>query len=114
MYHAASNGGILPAAVDSEKNRIIQEQLENTIGIYQVSLADRLNEWYSQDNDLSSFTDYASKGFISLDRTEDDRVENNEKLRYHTVAYPLNGEVYSNEEILRLMPELKDGEIEIE
>lgn len=113
-YHAASNGGKLPDVVDSEKNRIIQEMLEGIDGEYPVELADNLDRWYAPESDLSSFREYAARGFISLDRTEEDREENGNKLFYHVVAYPLNGDIYSNDEVLKLMPELKEGDIVIE
>ena len=107
VYHAASNGGQLPDKVDSLKNRTLQEKLEEIPGMYVVEMADNL---VRQDEDLSSFTEYAAKGFISLDRSED----NGEKPHYHRVAFPVNGEAFDNEELLRLMPLLNDNEIEIE
>lgn len=107
VYHAASNGGQLPDKVDSLKNRTLQEKLEEIPGMYVVEMADNL---VRQDEDLSSFTEYAAKGFISLDRSED----NGEKPHYHRVAFPVNGEAFGNEELLRLMPLLNDNEIEIE
>lgn len=114
VYHAASNGGMLPDVVDSNNNRIIQEKLEGIVGVFQVSFADNLNIRYGYDADLSSFGEYASKGFISLDRTENDKEDKNSKQVYHIVAYPTNGENYNNNEVLRLMPELKEGDIVIE
>ena len=107
VYHAASNGGQLPDKVDILKNRTLQEKLEEIPGMYVVEMADNL---VRQDEDLSSFTEYAAKGFISLDRSED----NGEKPHYHRVAFPVNGEAFGNEELLRLMPLLNDNEIEIE
>lgn len=108
VYHAASNGGILPDKVDSLNNRKLQERLEEIPAGYEVNLSERMLN--RQDEDLSSFREYAAKGFISLDRNDDAR----EVLRYHRVAFPVNGEVFSNEELLRLMPELGDNEIQIE
>lgn len=107
VYHAASNGGMLPDKVDSLNNRRIQEKLEEVVGVYGVSMSERVQQ---QDDDFSSFRDYASKGFISLDRSED----NGEKPHYHRVAFPMNGETFGNDELLRLMPVLTDNEIEIE
>ena len=107
IYHAASNGGMLPDKVDSLNNRLIQEKLEDVVGVYEVGMSERVQQW---DEDLSSFREYASKGFISLDRSED----NGEKPRYHRVAFPVNGEAFDNEELLGLMPLLKDNEIDIE
>ena len=107
VYHAASNGGQLPDKVDSLKNRTLQEKLEEIPGMYVVEMADNL---VRQDEDLSSFMEYAAKGFISLDRSED----NGQKPHYHRVAFPVNGEVFGNEELIGLMPLLNDNEIEIE
>lgn len=107
VYHAASNGGILPDKVDSLKNRTIQEKLEDVVGIYEVELSDRMIQY---DGDLSSFREYATKGFVSLDRIED----NGDKPRYQRMTYPINDEMFGNEELLQLMPVLIDNEIEIE
>lgn len=108
VYHAASNGGLLPGKVDSLKNRMLQEKLEDIVGEYEVSMADRVK--IRQDEDFSSFREFAAKGFISLDR--DDDYEN--KLHYQRVAFPTNGEVFSNEDLLKLMPMLNENDIEIE
>lgn len=107
VYHAASNGGLLPDKVDSLNNRLIQEKLEDVIGVYEVSMSERIQQ---KDEDFSSFMEYASKGFISLDRSEDD----GDKPRYHRVAFPVNGEVFGNEELLSLMPLLNENDIKIE
>lgn len=107
VYHAASNGGLLPDKVDSLKNRTLQEKLEEMPGVFEVEMVQNLAR---QDEDLSSFVEYAEKGFISLDRSED----NGEIPHYHRVASPVNGEAFGNEELLRLMPLLNDNEIEIE
>jgi len=118
IYHAASNGGILPDLVDSEKNRILQENLEDVVGRFPVIFADNVNDIYGQDGDLSSFAEYASKGFISLDRTEFDGEEEEEHMddiqRYHIVASPGNDGRFDNQELLRLIPELRAGDIIIE
>ena len=108
VYHAASNGGLLPDKVDSLNNRKLQERLEEIPAAYEVNLSERIMN--RQDEDLSSFLEYAAKGFISLDRNDDA----GEVLRYHRVAFPTNGEVFDNEELLNMMPELGDNEIEIE
>lgn len=105
-YHAASNGGLLPDKVDSRKNRLLQETLEDIDGEYLVRMSDWANQ---QDDDFTSFMEYAAKGFVSLDRNEDDGG----RLRYHIVAFPANGEVFEDENLLRLMPVLNDNEIEI-
>lgn len=107
VYHAASNGGMLPDKVDSLKNRTLQERLEEMSGVFEVEMVRNL---VHQDEDLSSFMEYAAKGFISLDRSED----NGQKPHYHRVAFPVNGEVFGNEELIGLMPLLNDNEIEIE
>lgn len=107
VYHAASNGGLLPDKVDSQKNRMLQENIEDMLGVYEVEMSQNLAR---QDEDFSTFVEYASKGFISLDRSED----NGAKPHYHRVAFPVNGEAFGNEELLRLMPLLNDNEIEIE
>lgn len=107
IYHAASNGGLLPDKVDSLKNRTLQEKLEEMLGLFEVEMVQNLAR---QDEDLSSFREYAEKGFISLDRKEVD----GEKLSYKRIAFPVNGEAFCNDELLRLMPLLNDNEIEIE
>ena len=107
VYHAASNGGLLPDKVDSLKNRTLQEKLEEMPGMYEVEMVQNLAR---QDEDLSAFREYASKGFISLDRKEND----GEKLSYERIAFPVNDQMFSNEDLLKLMPSLNDNEIEID
>ena len=107
VYHAASNGGLLPDKVDSLKNRTLQEKLEEMPGVFEVEMVLSL---VRQDEDLSSFREYAEKGFISLDRKEND----GDKLRYERIAFPVNNQMFSNEDLLKLMPSLNDNEIEIE
>lgn len=107
VYHAASNGGLLPDKVDSLKNRTLQEKLEEMPGMYEVEMVQNLAR---QDEDLSSFREYAAKGFISLDRKEND----GEKLIYERIAFPVNDQMFSNEDLLKLMPSLNDNEIEID
>ena len=113
LYHAASNGGLLPSVIDSERNRTIQERLENVIGQYKVELAKNVNDIYEHDADLTSFIEYASKGFISLDRTEKDEAQDTERviIEYHVVAFPSNGNGLSDEDLLELIPELQEEEI---
>lgn len=107
VYHAASNGGLLPDKVDSLKNRTLQEKLEEMPGMYEVEMVQNLAR---QDEDLSSFREYAAKGFISLDRKEND----GEKLSYERIAFPVNNQMFNNEDLLKLMPSLNDNEIEID
>ena len=107
VYHAASNGGLLPDKVDSLKNRTLQEKLKEMPGVFEVEMVQNLAR---QDEDLSSFREYAEKGFISLDRKEND----GDKLRYERIAFPVNNQMFSNEDLLKLMPSLNDNEIEIE
>lgn len=107
VYHAASNGGLLPDKVDSLKNRTLQEKLEEMPGVFEVEMVQNLAR---QDEDLSSFREYAEKGFISLDRKENDE----EKLSYERIASPINNQMFSNEDLLKLMPSLNDNEIEID
>ena len=64
VYHAASNGGMLPDKVDSLKNRMLQEKIEEMQGVYKVEMTENSA---SQGEDMSSFSDYAKKGFISLE-----------------------------------------------
>lgn len=107
VYHAASNGGLLPDKVDSLKNRTLQEKLEEMPGVYEVEMVQNLAR---QDEDLSSFREYAEKGFISLDRKEN----GGDKLSYEKIAFPVNNQMFNNEDLLKLMPSLNDNEIEID
>ncbi len=97
----------MPDKVDSLKNRTLQEKLEEMPGMYEVEMVQNLAR---QDEDLSSFREYAAKGFISLDRKEND----GEKLSYERIAFPVNDQMFSNEDLLKLMPSLNDNEIEID
>jgi hypothetical protein len=107
VYHAASNGGLLPDKVDSLKNRTLQEKFEEMPGVYEVEMVQNLAR---QDEDLSSFREYAEKGFISLDRKEN----GGDKLSYERIAFPINNQMFNNEDLLKLMPSLNDNEIEID
>ena len=108
VYHAASNGGMLPDKVDSYKNRIIQEKLEDVMGEYDVQLSEHISDRMNED--LSSFQKYAVMGFVSLDR-----CENADKEQYYQrIAFPANNKSLNGEELIMLMPVLNDNEIEIE
>ena len=111
-YHAASNGGRLPDAVDSGKNRLLQEKLEDIDGSYEFVYEEGIQDLYGQDADLSSFEEYAKKGFISLDRCEVEDGEKNDGLKYRVVVSPVEGG-FNNEDMMKMMPELKESEIEI-
>lgn len=109
VYHAASNGGLLPDCVDSMKNRTVQEKLEKIEGIFKVEIVADKKSIYDEGADLSSFIEYASKGLISLDRRE---IEDSNRLFYHIVASPIDGS-FINDDILKLVPTLEEGDIEI-
>lgn len=106
VYHAASNGGMLPDKVDSLKNRMLQEKIEEMQGVYKVEMTENSA---SQGENMSSFSDYAKKGFISLDRMDND----GDKVHYKRIAFPVNNEMFRNKDLLDLMPQLDDGEIVI-
>ena len=114
VYHAASNGGRLPDVVDSAANRRLQVILEETPGIHEIVLSRNIYQYYDNEEQFSSFAEYASKGLISLDRDDggddgDDDLYS--QLRYHIVAYPKNDIHFSNEELLNLIPVLDDFDI---
>lgn len=111
-YHAASNGGRLPDDIDSERNRLLQEKLEDVKGVFKVVYEEGIREFYGQGADLSSFEEYAKKGFISLDRCEVEEGKMIDKLKYRVVVSPAEGS-FNNEEMLKMMPELKEEIIEI-
>lgn len=125
VYHAASNGGLLPDAVYREKNRKLQVEIEKMEATYEIKWSPNLSEFYDVgEEDLGSFEEYAKKGFVSLDRTEtedgDTENENSGKLQYHVVAFPGDSfknqnllEFFKKQKLLELMPELKDDAIEI-
>lgn len=121
VYHAASNGGLLPDAVYRENNRKLQEEIEKMEATYEIKWSPNLSEFYDVgEEDLGSFEEYAKKGFVSLDRTEtedgDTENENSGKLQYHVVAFPeenKNGDSFKNQNLLKLMPKLNDDDIEI-
>lgn len=125
VYHAASNGGLLPDAVYRENNRKLQVEIEKMEATYEIKWSPNLSEFYDVgEEDLGSFEEYAKKGFVSLDRTEtedgDTENENSGMLQYHVVSFP--GDSFKNQnlleflkkqKLLELMPELKDDAIEI-
>lgn len=97
---------MLPDKVDSIKNRMLQEKIEEMQGVYKVEMTENSA---SQGEDMSSFSDYAKKGFISLDRMDID----GDKVHYKRMAFPANNEMFRNKDLLNLMPQLDDGEIVI-
>ena len=120
-YHAASNGGRLPDAVDSANNRQLQSLIEQMDGEFEIEDSDNLYLYVGHDEtdnhnvnygDISSFQIYAAKGFISIDRTEG--LNDNDRPTYHRVAYPRNGGSVTDQNILALLPELSDADIVIE
>lgn len=113
LYHAASNGGIIPDVIDSSRNRTIQEMLEEIEYRFDVELSENVWNYHSQEEDLDSFRDYASKGFISLDRTINENFEDSGRLQYHIVAYPRYGGMIENRDLLQLLPDLSDYKIDI-
>ncbi len=113
IYHAASNGGKIPDVIDSKINRTIQEMVEESDSHFDVLLSQNVWDYHSQDEDLGSFRDYASKGFISLDRTINDCLEENDRFNYHIVAYPKYGGMIENRDLLRHLPDLSDYIIDI-
>ena len=113
MYHAASNGGELPKCIDSENNRILQEEIEKLKRTFGVVMDNDVSRVYKENEDLSSFREFASKGFISLDRTVN---EDGKRNRYHKVAYPAVAVniKYFNLQVRDLIPKLEDVDIVIE
>ena len=111
IYHAASNGGIIPDVIDSKINRTIQEMVEESDSRFNVVLSENVWDFHGQDEDLGSFRDYASKGFISLDRTINECFEEKDQFHYHIVAFPKYGGMIENRDLLRQLPDLSDYEL---
>ena len=95
FFHVASNGGKLPAIVKVNENQKIQHyfalQEPNNRGMLVVA-----NE---ENYDLSSFMEYARKGFISIDRDEGDF----DTQKYHVVARPIEDKGPSLDNETRLL-----------
>ena len=95
FFHVASNGGKLPAIVKVNENQKIQHyfalQEPNNRGMLVVA-----NE---KNYDLSSFMEYARKGFISIDRDEGDF----DTQKYHVVARPIEDKGPSLDKETRLL-----------
>ena len=95
FFHVASNGGKLPAFVKVNENQKLQHhfalQEPNNRGMLVVA-----NE---ENNDLSSFMEYARKGFISIDRDEGDY----DTQIYHVVARPMEDNGPSINEKIRIL-----------
>lgn len=111
-YHAASNGGMLPDAIDSANNRNLQVEIESLDFVYDEESIIIENENEDGNVDLSSFKEYARKGFISLDRTIS--ANDNERLHYHKVAYPSSEESGVPTDLMNRLPVLSNQDIEIE
>lgn len=94
FIHAASAGGLLPKQInDRDKLRNIQKKVFELPDIYSINeirfnetfLLERFNNGDGIDNYLTSFVEMAMKGFISMDRTNLEILEDN---RYHIVCMP--------------------------
>lgn len=94
FIHVASAGGLLPKQInDRDKLRNIQKKVFELPHIYSPNeiipnepfLFERFNNQDEIDNYLTSFVEMAMKGFISMDRTN---LENLDDNRYHIVCMP--------------------------
>lgn len=94
FIHVASAGGLLPKQInDRDKLRGIQKKVfelpyiysPNEISLNETFLFERFNNREGIDNYLISFVEMAMKGFISMDRTN---LENLDDNRYHIVCMP--------------------------
>lgn len=94
FIHAASAGGLLPKQInDRDKLRNIQKKVFELPNIYSINeirfnetfLLERFNNGDGIDNYLTSFVEMAMKGFISMDRTNLEILDDN---RYHIVCMP--------------------------
>lgn len=104
-FHVASNCGIIPSIVDITNNRYLQYEIANLQATTEAVVVVENNE----NLDLSSFEEYAQKGFISLDREDGDFENGN----YYVVAIPRDGEI-PPKSIIEKIPEMdinKLGEI---
>lgn len=96
-YHIASNCGLIPNNINISTNRNLQHEIANlqeiTEAVLVIDNADGL--------DLSSFEEFARKGFISLDREDGSFEDRN----YFVVAVPKNGET-PPKSIIEKIPEM--------
>ena len=102
--HVASNGGHIPDAIDMKNNRALQHLIALKEDVSTAVVVDNNKEVL----DLSSFIEYARKGFVSIDRFAGDF----EEQRYHVVAYPSNGN--PGEEVMRMITSVNIEGMEIE
>lgn len=110
-YHAASNGGMLPDAIDSANNRNLQVEIESLYFVYDEESIIIENENEDGNVDLSSFKEYARKGFISLDRTIS--ANDNKRLHYHIVVSPSSKESKISQDLMNRLPLLSENDIVI-
>lgn len=122
VYHAASNGSLLPHKIKVADNiKIRQELVRTKIHINNIVtdnnyIVDRLKRNIAKlkDNDDSpkssvddykrSFEEMAKKGFVSIDYVKDI----NKVPTYHVISRP-NGIQQMPDNIFNLLPELNDG-----
>lgn len=113
-YHAASNGGRLPDSISSTTNRELQVMVEELEAVFTVKFPVGIADTYGSEADLSSFCEFAKKGFISLDRVlaVDDYVSD-APCQYRIIAFPSEIQEFPNEQVLKILPELSSGDIQI-
>lgn len=139
LIHVASNGGKLPDNIYSKPNGEILKFVSSLPELYPLaplkkSLKRHLEQLTGQvqysDNEieeyLETFTFFAKRGFVSLDRASDETFEYN---HYFVAASPdtpkgadvlLTNNVLSSEdknrwqELMPLIPVLEDSELEID
>ena len=101
-FHIASNCGVIPSIIDISDNRNLQFEIAN---LEEVSDAIFVID-NSEGLDLSSFEEYAKKGFISLDRVDGDFESNH----YFVVAVPKKGK-QPPKSIVEKIPEMDVGKL---
>ena len=114
-YHAASNGGLLPDFISSTENRELQVMVEDLEPVFTEKLVQDIIGIYGDEADLSTFCEFARKGFISLDRVvlEDNDVSD-AFSQYRVIATPAEYHEFPYKEVLKRLPELSHGDIRIE
>ncbi len=103
-FHVASNGGLIPKFLNIDNRNNFD--LQCRISLYVEQTDDIVVRENPHNLDWSSFEYYAKRGFISIDKIDDEPSDQN----YIVIAKPKKT-IQINEEIMAMLPYLKDDHI---
>lgn len=105
-FHVASNGGLIPKFLNIDNRNNFD--LQCRMSLYEAQTDDIVIRENPRNLDWSSFVYYAKRGFISIDKIDEEPSEQN----YIVISRPQKI-VQVNEEIKSMLPYLGEEYIEL-